>query len=93
MRCDFRNYILTTHYVSLGSLMVYAGFVAVMGALCFTGALGALSAAQIAELMILAVFMAAMAYIRHWTNIKRLIKGTESKTYLSSKNRQKADRV
>lgn len=89
----FATIFLTTHYVSLGSLMVYAGFVAVMAALCFTGALGALSAAQIAELMILAVFMAAMAYIRHWTNIKRLIKGTESKTYLSGKNRQKANRV
>lgn len=86
----FATVFLITHYVSLGSLLVYAGFVAVMAALCFTGSLGALSLAQITELMLLSLVMAAMAYIRHWTNIKRLIKGTESKTYLSKKNRQKA---
>ena len=44
--------------------------------------------AQTAEVMIISVFMAIMAFVRHWTNIKRLMAGTESKTYLSKKNRK-----
>lgn len=80
---------LITHYVSLGSLMVYIGVVITMAVLCFTGALGALTTAQIAEIMIIALFMAVMAYVRHWSNIKRLIAGKESKTYLSKKGKEK----
>ncbi len=78
----------TTHYVSLMSLIVYAAFNIVMAVLCFSGALGALTGAQIAEVMIISFLLAVMAYARHWTNIKRLIAGTESKTYLSKKNRK-----
>ncbi len=84
----FATVFFTTHYVSLGSLLVYLGFVITMAALCFTGALGVLTGAQIVEMMIISLFMAAMAYVRHWQNIKRLLAGTESKTYLSKKNRQ-----
>ena len=79
---------LTTHYVSLMSLIVYAAFNITMAVLCFSGALGALTGVQIAEIMIISVLLAVMAYARHWTNIKRLIAGTESKTYLSKKNRK-----
>lgn len=79
---------LLTHYVSLMSLIVYAAFNIVMAVLCFSGALGALTGGQIAEIMIISLLLAAMAYARHWTNIKRLMAGTESKTYLSKKNRQ-----
>lgn len=79
---------LITHYVSLGSIIMYGVFVVVMAVLCFTGTLGALTGAQIAEVMIISLFMASMAVVRHWTNVKRLVAGTESKTYLSKKNRQ-----
>lgn len=78
----------TTHYVSLGSLLVYLSIFITMAVLCFTGALGVLTGVQIAEVMLITLFMAVMAYVRHWTNIKRLLAGTESKTYLSKKNRQ-----
>lgn len=78
----------TTHYVSLMSLIVYAVFNIVMAVLCFSGALGALTGAQIAEIMIISFLLAVMAYARHWTNIKRLTAGTESKTYLSKKHRK-----
>ena len=79
---------LTTHYVSLGSVVMYGVFVVVMAALCFTDTIGALTGAQTAEVMIISVFMAIMAFVRHWTNIKRVLAGTESKTYLSKKNRK-----
>ncbi len=79
---------LTTHYVSLMSLVVYVAFNITMAVLCFTGTLGVLTTAQIAEIMIISFLLAVMAYARHWTNIKRLIAGTESKTYLSKKNRK-----
>ncbi|MBQ8815699.1 MAG: glycerol-3-phosphate 1-O-acyltransferase PlsY [Lachnospiraceae bacterium] len=79
---------LLTHYVSLMSLIVYAVFNITMAVLCFSGALGALTGAQIAEIMIISFLLAVMAYARHWANIKRLLSGTESKTYLSKKNRK-----
>ena len=78
----------TTHYVSLGSVVLYVVFVGVMTVLCFTGALGTLSTIQVAEILAISLFMAIMAIARHWSNIKRLIKGEESKTYLSKKNRK-----
>ena len=86
----FLGVFLTTHYVSLGSLLVYLGFVIAMAFLCFTGAIGALTTVQIAEIMIISLFLAVMAYVRHWTNIKRLLSGTESKTYLTKKGKEKA---
>lgn len=80
---------LITHYVSLGSLLMYIGVVITMAVLCFTGALGVLTTAQIVEIMVIALFMAVMAYVRHWTNIKRLLAGNENKTYLSKKGKAK----
>ncbi len=38
------------------------------------------------EMYIVAFLMTAMAYYKHRENIKRLIKGTERKTYLSKKS-------
>lgn len=74
-----------THYVSLGSLMVYAGFIVTMTILCFTGALGSLTALQTVELLGISLFLTVMAYVKHTENIKRLLAGTERKTYLSKK--------
>jgi glycerol-3-phosphate acyltransferase PlsY len=67
---------------------MYWVFVGVMAVLCFTGRLGALTGIQIAEVLVISVCMASMALIRHWTNVKRLVAGTENKTYLLKKNRQ-----
>lgn len=74
-----------THYVSLGSLLAYIAFVITMAVLCFTGSLGVLTGAHIAEMLLVSVFLAVMAYVRHADNIRRLIAGTERKTYLSKK--------
>lgn len=74
-----------THYVSLGSILVYISFLITMIVLCTTGAFGAITAVNIAELIILSLFLTVMAILRHRENIKRLLSGTERKTYLSKK--------
>lgn len=78
--------LFTTHYVSLGSLLVYAGFVA---ELVILGQRGFFGMAQpfLLEMYILGIFLAVMAYVKHWENIKRLLRGEERKTYLIKKNR------
>jgi glycerol-3-phosphate acyltransferase PlsY len=76
----------TTHYVSLGSLLVYAGF---MTELVILGQLGLFGMSQGALFEMYAVggFLTIMAYVKHRANILRLIKGEERKTYLSKKNK------
>ena len=72
---------LTTHFVSLGSLLVYAGILVQMIVL---GQRGFFGAAQpvLNEMYVLTALLAAMAYWKHRANIVRLLKGTESKTFL-----------
>ena len=77
----------TTHYVSLCSLMAYTGLLIQIIILGQNGFLGVLSAAQLAEIYVLAAFLTVMAYWKHRENIKRLLAHEEHKTYLSKKNR------
>lgn len=74
-----------THYVSLGSIFVYIAFPIAMIIMTLNGSLGALSTIQMAEIIILSLFLSVMAILRHAENIKRLLAGTERKTYLSKK--------
>ncbi len=88
-----------TNYVSLGSLLLSAGFfiqTLIMGELqLFTrfhlpgnGVPVDLINPEIRiEMYIVAFIIAAMAFIRHHENIKKLIKGEERKTYLFKKNK------
>lgn len=79
---------LTTHYVSLGSLLVYAAF---MVQIVLSGQFGlfpGMSQQHLIELYIIAAFLTAMAYYKHRENIKRLLKGEERKTYLFKKNKE-----
>ena len=75
-----------THYVSLGSLLIYAGFVI---ELIIRGQLGMFGMSQmfLVEMYVLAFLLAVMAFWKHRENIKRLLSGTERKTYLSKRNR------
>ena len=41
-----------------------------------------------AEMYVIAAFLTAMAYWKHRENIKRLLSGTERKTYLFKKNKE-----
>lgn len=74
-----------THYVSLGSLLVYAGFMIELVVLGQMGIFG-MSQAFLIEMYVIAGFLTVMAYWKHKENIKRLLQGTERKTYLTHKS-------
>lgn len=84
----FLTIFLTTHYVSLGSLAVYIGFVT---ALIIFGQMGLFQMEQryLTEMYAVAGLLACLAFYKHKENIKRLLRGEENKTYLKSKNKQK----
>ena len=84
----FFSVFLLTHYVSLGSLLIYAGFLVEMVVCGQLGVFGGLNSAQLLELYILAALMTILAYWKHRENIKRLIRGEERKTYLFKKNKE-----
>ena len=74
-----------THYVSLGSLLVYAGFLIELIVLGQMGIFG-MTQALLIEMYVIAGLLTIMAYWKHRENIKRLVSGTERKTYLTHKN-------
>lgn len=74
-----------THYVSLGSLLVYAGFLIELVILGQMGIFG-MTQALLIEMYVIAGLLTVMAYWKHRENIKRLVTGTERKTYLTHKN-------
>lgn len=75
-----------THFVSLGSLCLYAVFFI---QLIIEGQMGLLdiSQANLIEMYIIAFAMTALAFYQHRTNIQRLLKGEERKTYIWKKNK------
>ena len=83
----FFGIFLTTHYVSLGSLVVYA---AILIEMVVFGQMGWFKMSQnhLTEMYILMVLLTALAYWKHRGNIKRLLNGTERKTYLTKKSQQ-----
>ena len=83
----FFGTFFTTHFVSLGSLLVYAGFVIEMVICGQMGLFEGMTQLQLCEMYLIALFMAGMAYWRHRENIIRLIHGNERKTYLFKKNK------
>lgn len=80
----FLTAFLTTHYVSLGSLLVYVGLLIELVVLGQTGYIG-MSQNHLLELYGVALVLAIMAFWKHRENIIRLLNGTENKTFLSSK--------
>ena len=73
-----------THYVSLGSLLAYLGFVV---ALIIFGQMGTYDCTQPAlyEMYGVAIGLMLLAYWRHRQNIVRLIHGNENKIFLGKK--------
>ena len=86
----FFGTFLITHYVSLGSLLVYAGFMIEMVICGQLGVFGGMTQVQLYELYAVAAFLTVMAYWKHRENIGRLLKGNERKTYLFKKNKEEA---
>lgn len=83
----FFGAFLLTHYVSLGSLLVYAALLVQIIVSGQMGLFGEMSQAALTEMYIIAGFLTVMAYYKHRENIKRLMKGGERKTYLFKKNK------
>lgn len=83
----FFGTFFTTHYVSLGSLLVYLFFMIQLICCGQTGFFADMSHSAVYEMYAVALFLMAMAYWRHRSNIKKLLTGTERKTYLSKKNK------
>ena len=82
----FFGAFLTTHYVSLGSLLVYAGLMIQM-VICGQMGLFHVPQAILNEMYILTALLTALAYYKHRENIVRLVKGQERKTYLTKKKK------
>lgn len=83
----FFGTFLTTHYVSLGSLLVYAGLMIEMVVCGQLGVFTGMTQPMLIELYVLTALLTVMAYWKHRENIKRLIHGEERKTYLFKKNK------
>ena len=75
-----------THYVSLGSILVYVGILIEVPILSALGVFG-MTKPRLIEMYLVVIFLAAMAFYKHKDNIKRLREGTERKTYLSKKHK------
>lgn len=88
----FFGVFFTTHYVSLGSLLVYIGFMVELVILGQNGVFH-MSQSYLNEMYVLAGFLTVMAYYKHRENIKRLLSGTERKTYLTHKSEGAEEKV
>ena len=78
----------TLHYVSLGSLLVYAGLM-IQFIICGQSGLlfQEMSQGQLIEMYAVFGCLLVMAYWKHRENMKRLLHGNERKTYLTKKNK------
>ena len=83
----FFGIFFTTHMVSLGSLLVYAGFVIEMIICGQSDVFGEMTQMQLYEMYAISGLLAGMAYWKHRENIVRLLHGNERKTYLLKKNK------
>lgn len=80
----FAATVFLTHYVSLGSLLVYTGFVIELVVLGQSGAFG-MAQNYLYEMYLIGVVLMLLAFWMHRENIRRLIRGEERKTYLFKK--------
>lgn len=78
-----------THYVSLGSLTVYAVFLVQLIYMGQNGVFGSVEQVVLTEMYILTFLLLLMAYWKHRENIVRLWKKEERKIYLFKKNQMK----
>lgn len=78
----------TTHYVSLCSVTAYVTALVAFVAFGAAGSYG-MSRALTIEMDVVMVCLTGLAVYRHRSNISRLIKGTENKTYLGKSRKKK----
>ena len=83
----FATIFCLTHYVSLGSLVIYVGFVIELIIFGQNGVFG-MTQRYLNEMYAVGIVLAVLAFWMHRENIKRLIHGKERKTYLFKKNKK-----
>lgn len=86
----FFGTLMLTHYVSLSSLLLLLVFflkILIMG-IFRLGAFAPIPEMGLIEMYIVTFVIAALGYIRHAANIKRLLTHTERKTYVFKKNKK-----
>lgn len=78
----------TLHFASLCSLIMITVMFGGMSVMIFlrAGIMGALPGQEAIELYVIFGLMVFLAFFRHRTNIEKLLKGQERKTYLSKKD-------
>lgn len=82
----FAAVFCATHYVSLGSLIIYVGFVIELVIVGQRGVFG-MEQAQLNEMYAVAACLMVLAFWMHRANIGRLRRGEERKTYLFKKKK------
>lgn len=86
----FFGVFLTTHYVSLGSLLIYVGLMTEM-VICGQAGLFGSTQPVLNEMYAVTAFLTILAFYKHKENISRLLHGNERKTYLFKKNKVEAE--
>ncbi len=76
--------VALTHFVSLGSLLVYVGFLIEIVIFGQSGMFG-MTQRYLNEMYLVAAALTALAFWMHRQNIRRLLRGEERKTYLFRK--------
>lgn len=76
--------LLITHYVSLGSILIYLGLVVELIIMGQNGAFG-MAQIQLNEMYGISIVLCILAIWMHRTNIRRLLSGTERKTFIFKK--------
>lgn len=77
-----------THYVSLGSMLVYVSLmieVVILGEHGYFGFAPEIARQMQNEFYVIVFLLGVMAFVRHKDNIKRLLNHTERKTYIMKK--------
>ena len=84
----FFGVFLTTHYVSLGSLLIYVGL---MTEMVICGQTGLFGAAQpvLNEMYAVTAFLTILAFYKHKENISRLLHGNSAKPIYLKRTRLK----
>ena len=83
----FFTIFFTTHYVSLGSLLVYLGLMIELLIFGQKGLFTGMTQGNLIEMYVLFGCLTVLAFWKHRENIKRLLHGQERKTYLTKKNK------
>lgn len=84
----FFSTFFITHFVSLGSLLVYSILMIMLVVFGQMGYFDQMTQAGLIEMYVVFALLTVLAFWKHRENIKRLLHGQERKTYLTKKNKE-----